>query len=108
VGELGDVNQAVPIGQDFHESTKVGHPAYHAIVHLADFRLRGEPFDDLHRFTQAFFVIGRHVDGAIIFHVDVCPGLVDDAFNGLATGADDGSDLIGFDLERYDTRRKLV
>src|SRR6202012_3594956 len=48
----------------------------------------------------------RH--GAVVLDVDGAARLLDDALDGLATGADDDADLIRLDLERRDARRMTI
>jgi hypothetical protein len=44
---------------------------------------------------------------AVVLDVDRDARLLDDAFDGLAAGADDQADLVGLDLEGRDARRVL-
>ena len=43
----------------------------------------------------------RDVDRAVVLDVDRDAGLVDDALDGLAAGADDVADLVGLDLDAW-------
>src|SRR5438445_2727856 len=105
VGELGDVDQAVLSRQHFDERTERHDPHDLAFVDLADLDLVGEPLDPVDGLLAALLVDSRDEDTAVVFHVDLRPGLFGDLADHLASGADDVADLVGVDEDGRDARR---
>src|ERR1022692_2214362 len=81
LGDLADVQQAVGAGEDLDESAEIHQPHDLAQVGLAHFGHRGDVADDLERLVGCGFVGGRNMHGAVIVHVDLHAGLLDDAAN---------------------------
>ena len=63
------------------------------------------PADDFLRARHGVAVVRVDVHGAVVLDVDLRAGLGDDAFDGLAAGADDEADLLRIDLDGLDARR---
>src|ERR1035441_8816196 len=105
LGDLADVQQAVGAGEDLDESAEIHQPHDLAQVGLAHFGHRGDVADDLERLVGRGFVGGRNMHGAVIVHVDLHAGLLDDAANHLAPWSDDVADLIGRNVDGVDARR---
>jgi len=107
VRQLGDVHEAVGVRQDFHEGAEIGDALDHALVDGADLRLGGETLDDVESLFDCLGIAGGDVHRAVVLDVDGDAGLVDDALDRLATGADDEPNLVGLDLDGGDARRVL-
>ena len=105
VRELRDVHEAVDVREDLHERAELRHALDGALVGGADLRLGREALDDVEGLLDRVRVGRGHVDRAVVLHVDGDAGLIDDAFDGLAAGADDEPDLVGLDLDGGDARR---
>src|SRR5450759_176260 len=105
VGELGDVHEAVLVGQHFHEGAE-GHDAHYlALVDPADLDLVGQALDPVDRTLAALLVDRRDEDATVVLDVDLRARLLGDLSNHLASGADDVADLVGVDHDRGDARR---
>src|SRR5579859_6228527 len=88
--ELGDVDQAILVWNDLDECTNgVQDPDDFALVDLAHLDLVGQALDPVDGLAAAALVDRRDEDGAIVFDVDLCAGLLDDLPDHLASWADD-------------------
>ena len=101
-------SEAVGVGQDLDERAEVGDALDRALVDRADLGLGGEALDDVERLLHGVGIARRDVDRAVVLDVDGDAGLIDDALDGLAAGADDEADLVGLDLDGRDARRVLA
>src|SRR6188768_1662789 len=102
--DLRDVQERLIVGQDLHERTKVHDATYDAFVDLTRLRLCRQTFNDLDSAPHALRIRSRNVHGAVVLNVHCATGLLSDALDGLATGANDDANLIRFDLDGGDTR----
>src|SRR5438309_1889250 len=108
VGELGDVDQSVLVRQHLDKGAE-RHDAHDlALVDLADLDLVGEALDPVDRLTAGFLVDRGDEDTAVVFDVDLSPGLLGDLADHLASRADDVADLVGVDEDRGDARRVVA
>src|SRR5262249_40197430 len=103
--ELRDMQQTVCARENLDESAEVHDLSHRAPINLADFRLGGDELDHLDGAAARRLIVRRDHDGAVVLDVDLDAGLLDDAADDLASGADDLADLLGPDFERDDTRR---
>src|SRR5690606_33766333 len=108
VVDLADVQQALGAGHDLDEGAEAHDALDLALVDLAGLWLRGEALDDLEGALDGLLIVAGHVDGAVVLHVDLATGGVDDALDGLAAGSDDDADLVWLDLDGGDARRPAV
>ena len=93
-GDFADVQQAVGAGEDLDERAEIDQPHHFAQIGLAHFGGGREIGDDLQRLVGRASIGRSHVNGAIVLHVDLDAGLLDDAANHLAAWSDDVADLI--------------
>src|ERR1700691_2401517 len=107
LGDLADVQQAVRTRENLDESAEIHQPHHFAQVGLADLGHGGNVADDLQRVIARGFVGGRYMHGAVVVHVDLHAGLLDDAANHLAAWSDDVADLIGRNVNGVNARRVL-
>ncbi len=101
------MQEAIGVGEDLDEGAEVRDALDGALVDHANLGLSDQALDDVEGTAHGALVGGRHVDGAVVFDVDLDARLVDDALDGLATGADDDTDLVGLDLDGGDARGPL-
>src|SRR5512135_155217 len=94
VGQLADVHQAVLAGQDLDEGAEVLDRRDAALVDPADLDPFGHRLDLVAGGLGAGGVGARQRDDAVIFDVDLRPGLVLEAADRLAAGADHETDLL--------------
>ena len=106
-GDLADVQQAVGAGEDLDERAEIHQPHHLAQIGLADFGRGREVGDDLDRLVGRGFVGRSHVHGAVVFHVDLDAGLLDDPANHLAAWSNHVADLIGRNVQGVNSRRVL-
>src|SRR5206468_11425153 len=92
--------------QDLDERTEGRGALYDALVDLAYLGLLDERLDHVARPLAPFTHRGNR-DQAVVVHVDFGAGLLLDAPDGLALGADQVADLVRPDLDRDDARRVL-
>ena len=98
VGQFADADQAVLARQDLHERA-VGLDADDlAQVDLADLDFLGQPSIIWMAPLGALAVGGGDEDRAVVLDVDLAAGLLGDAADGLAAGADQRADLLRVDL----------
>src|SRR6185436_15076910 len=104
--ELADVEEAVEAGEDLDEGAERLDAAHRAGVGLAHLGHLGEALDDLLGAVGGGAGRGVDLDLAVVLDLDLAAGLVDDAADGLATGADDVADLVDRDLDHVQPRRE--
>ena len=102
VGKFGDVNHAVFAGSKVDGRTELTFVVFHdlgdfAFVHVADFNVADDVFDDSASFFDCRVVTGCNENCAFIVDVDLDAGVLDDLVDGLSTRADDVADLVGID-----------
>ncbi len=108
IGQLADVHQAVFARQEFNERTKVLNRNDFAAIDLADFSLGAHADDGITGNLHALFRHRVDVDRAVILDVDLAARLFDKLLDVLATRADEGADLVGVNLDGFNTRSVLA
>src|SRR5437899_639850 len=95
--QLGDVQQPLDAGKDLDEGAERRGALHHALVHLADLGRLDHLGDDVAGPLPAL-AHGGNGDHAVVVHVDLGAGLLLDAADRLALGADQVADLVDRDL----------
>ena len=101
------MQQAVLAREDVHEGAEVHDADDLAVVDAPDLRLGGDLLDAGHGGVLGVAVLAVDAHAAVVFHVHLGTGLLDDRANGRATLADDVADLVGIDLQHDHARRVL-
>src|SRR2546430_17612770 len=91
---------------DLDEGAERRGALHHALVHLADLGRLDHRGDDVAGPLPAL-AHGGNGDHAVVVHVDLGAGLLLDAADRLALGADPVADLVDRYLDRADSRRVL-
>src|SRR6185436_2753524 len=86
-----------------HERAEIGDALYFPEVRLVELGRGRQLLDDRDRLLRGRAVGRRHVHAAIVFHVDLDAGALDDAPDHLAARPDDVADLVHGDLDGDDT-----
>ncbi len=107
LGDFADVQQTVGAGNDLHEGAKLGQANDLAQISLAYFGNGREVVDHLNGFLRGRAIAGSNVDFAGIVHVDLDAGLVDDAANHLAAGANQVADLVRRNVQGVNARSEV-
>ena len=107
IGDLRDVHEPVPAGEDVHEGAEVHELNHPALVDLADLDVRRQKLNAPARLFTRRLVHGGDGDGAVIADIDVGAGLLGELADGRAALADDVPDLLRIDLEGDQPRRVL-
>ena len=104
VAHLGDVEQTLGAGHDFHESSESGRTLDRAFVCRADFGLGGNCLNHLPRAFHRLAAnrCDRHKPAVV--DADLGPSLFLDSANRLALGSDQFADLLRIDRHRHDAR----
>ena len=105
LGQLANVYEAVFAWQNLDERAEVHKSHDLAGVDVAHLHLAGEVFDHLHCLHRGGLVDRANNDRAVVGHVYGGAGGLDYAANGLAAGADDGSDLVHWYADLEHARR---
>ena len=98
------MHHTILTGQDLHEGSEVSGTHHFARVDFANLGFLGQPLDDLDSFLATGFISRSDVDRAVILHVNFDAGVFDDLADGLATRADDSTDLFWVYLDQGDAR----
>src|SRR6202140_3903121 len=98
-GELADPDETLFLGHDLHEGTEAHQARHLALVDPPDLDVVGQVVDHRHRLLRRRGVGGRDDHAAVVLHVDLGTGLLDDLANHLAAGADHVADLVGVDVD---------
>ena len=101
------MQQAVGSGEELDEGAEIHQPHDLAQVRLAYLGYGCDFADDLHGLAGGSFVGGSDVDCAIVGHIDLDAGLLDDAANHLAAWPDDVTNLIRRNVHGVNARRVL-
>src|ERR1041385_888241 len=104
VGQFADMAEAVLAGQELNEGAEFLDRHHLAAIGLADLGFGGHAGDGFAGDLHAFAAGGVDVDGAVVLDVDLATGLFDDAFDILATGADERADFLRVDLDGLNAR----
>src|SRR5438128_588448 len=98
--ELGDVDQAVPRGEDIDEGAERGRLHHGPVEALPDLRQAGvhDGLDHVHGPLRALAVAGPDEHASVVLDVDVGPGQGDDLVDALALRPDHLADLVHRDL----------
>ena len=107
VRDLGDVQQAVGARHDLDERAEIGDPCDLAEVGLVELGRRREVADDRQRLRRRRLIARRHVHAAVVLHVDLHAGPLDDAADHLAARPDHVANLVDRDLHRVEARRVI-
>src|SRR5438094_2755923 len=105
VRELGDVHQAVLVGQHLYEGAERHDPDHLAFVDPANLHLVGQALDPVDRLLTAFLVDRRDEHATVVLDIDLGARLLGDLADHLASGADDVADLVGVDEDGRDAWR---
>ena len=106
VRDLGDVEQAVGARHDLDERAEIGDALHLAHVGLVELGRGRQLLDDRNRLLRGGAVSRRDVHAAIVLHVDLHAGPLDDAADHLAARSDDVADLVHRNPDGDDARRK--
>src|SRR5688572_30750174 len=93
VGEFADVDKAVLAREEFDEGAEFLDGDDFAAIDFARLGFGGHAGDGFAGDLQTFGRDRVDVHGAVVFDVNLATGFLDDAFDVLATGPDDGADL---------------
>src|SRR3990172_839254 len=99
------MNEAVGAGQDLDKGAELDDLAHRAFVYFPDLRFGGDPLHHFDGFLRGGLVAGSDDDRAVVFHVHLDAGGLDDAANDFSPGSDDLADLVRLDFDRDDARR---
>src|ERR1700677_332419 len=105
LGDLRDVHQTVPPGENGHERAEVHQPGDPALVHAPHFHVGGDQLDPALRLAAGRSLHGGDLHGAVILDVDGGSGLLGNLADHRAALADDVADLLRIDLQGNDGRR---
>src|SRR6266705_3301642 len=105
VGDLGDVEQPLGVGNDLHEGAELDDLLHLPEVDPVQLHLATDVLDDGQGLLYGRIVGREHGHAAIVLDVDLGAGLLLDAADDLAAGADDLADLLGPDLDRDEAWR---
>src|SRR6202035_5033881 len=103
-GELADADQTLFLGHDLDEGTEAHQARHLALVDAADLDVVGQVVDHRHRLLARCGIGRRDEHPAVVFHVDLSSGLLDDLADHLAARADHVADLVGVDVDHLDAR----
>ena len=103
--KFGDVNHSITTGQDFDERAKVFGADDFAFVNRVEFDLLELAGDHLDRTVERLFFRCIDMHGAVVLDIDLGTRLCLDAFDVLASWADELADPVGIDLHCFDSRR---
>ena len=99
------MDETVFAAKEVHESAKV-HQLYNlTIVNRADFRLGNDAIDPIDRSLASFSIDRRNLDRAVVFNVDLGAGDFANLANHLTAGADDFTDLVTRNGQRFNAGR---
>ncbi len=98
------MDETVGARHNLNKGAEVHDFADDAVVDLAHLRLFDDPLDDLPRRLCRLGVIAGDQHRAVVGDVELAAGLVLDAADDLAAGADDLTDLVRVDLDGGDPR----
>src|SRR5438552_3232365 len=107
VCHLRDVQQSVLTRQNLDERAVRLDALHRTLVVLADFRRRGQAFDDVDGSLRGCSIDRRHGDFAVVLDIDLGSRLFDDPADRFAAGADDVANAILRNENRIEPRREL-
>src|SRR5512133_2140225 len=102
------MKQPVRAGEYLDECAEIHDLAHFTHVQFANLCLLHDTADDLFGLIRSCFVRGSDVDDTAVLNVNLCPRLLDNAPNDLASASDDVLDLVGIDLHADDTRCERI
>src|SRR5260370_18885200 len=105
--QLGNVDEAVPAGENLDECPEFFHGDDAPLIGLADLDLAGHAADNFFGARHRFAARRIDMDRAVVLDVNFGASLRDDPLNRLATWADKGADFLRVDLDCLDPRRVL-
>ena len=97
------MHHAVDTWHDIDEGTEIFDADNLAYVGSTDFWLDSQRFDPIQGFLNIFAIWTCHGDEAVFFDVDLGTSFTSDLVDRLTTLADDCTDLIGVDLDLFNT-----
>ena len=100
-GELRDVDHTLLTGSELNERTDRDDTGNNTNVGSACNRLEGDGLDDLLGLLGGTGDHGRDEHETVIVDIDLGTGIGADLLDGLTTGADDLTDLIGIDGDAH-------
>src|SRR5439155_5086344 len=106
-GDLADVQQAVSAREDLDKRAEIDQPHNLAQIRLTDFGRGRDIGDDLQRFPRRSLVGRRDMHRAVVFHIDLDAGLLDDAADDFASRSNHLADLVLRNVQGVDARRVL-
>src|SRR5260370_5854171 len=99
------MQQAVDTGHNFDEGAEIDDLAHLAVVDAADFGLRRDRLDCGYRLFHRDAVGRGDQDRTVVLDIYLAAGLLGEATDYLAAGADNVANLVGLDMKRDDLRR---
>src|SRR5215831_5581744 len=94
LGHFADVQQAVRTRENLDERSELRESHHLAEVGFAELCFSHQVLDDLKGLVGGSLVGGGYVDLAVVFHVDLHSGLLDNASDHLAARSDQLPDLL--------------
>src|SRR5271166_7142176 len=94
--------------KEVHERAKVDDFDHRSFIDLANFRIVGDGFDPVDRSSDRIGVGRGDLYRAVVLDIDLRAGLLDDLSDDFAAGADHFADLVGWDLQSFNSRRELA
>src|SRR5439155_13814990 len=108
VGQLADVDQAVPAREKFDERPEFLDGDNFAAVDLADLGLGGHAGDGVAGNLHSLFGHRVDIDGAVVLDVDFAAGFLDQLLDVFAAWTDQRADLLRVYLDCLEARRVLA
>src|ERR1700719_2941021 len=102
------MNETVFSWQHFNKCAEFFDRNHPSMIALTDFDFLGHSRNDLFRPVQAIATGRIDVNGSIIIDINLRAGFSYDAFDRLAAGTDEQTDLIRMNLNRFNARRVLT
>src|SRR5262245_10757987 len=105
LGDLRDVQEPLGVGNDLDERAELDDLLHLAEIDAIELDLAADVLDDPQGLLHRGAVGREHGHAPVVLDVDLGAGLLLDAPDDLAAGADNFADLLGPDLDRDEARR---
>ena len=109
VSDLGDMQEAVGVGQELHEGTEGGDVLDFSFIHFAHLGFGADELDALHGGVDVVHIGSGDIDDAEFTHllnIDGGVGLTLHLLDDLASRSDNGADELARDLHLDDARHE--